>query len=81
MNDAFFGTPFYTLCALGFTIWIIALVSHLRRTDYTDTDKILWTIVLCTLNILWVILYWFFAPRGDDGVLSEQELKDKFNKQ
>ena len=74
-------TLFYTVCALGFIIWILALVSHLRRTDYSDTDKIIWTIVLCTLNIFGVILYWFFAPPGNDRVLSEPELIDKFNRQ
>jgi Trk-type K+ transport system membrane component len=66
---------------IGFIIWILALVSHLRRNDCSDTDKIIWTIVLCTTNILGVVLYWFLAPRGDERVLSEQELKDKFNRQ
>jgi dolichyl-phosphate-mannose--protein O-mannosyl transferase len=81
MNDASLIVGFYSTAGLAFLIWMIALISHLRRTDYSDTDKIIWTVVLCTLNILGVILYWFFAPRGDDGVLSEQELKDKFNRQ
>ncbi len=67
--------------AACFLIWIIALVSHLRRTDYSDTDKIVWTIVLCTLNFLGVILYLFFAPPGDQRVLSEAELKEKLNRQ
>lgn len=66
---------------IPFVIWITALISHLRRTDCTDTDKIIWTVVLCTLNILGVILYWFIGPRGeDDRVLSEEELKGKFNR-
>jgi len=81
MNDASLWTLFYTACGIGFVIWIMALVSHLRRTDHSDTDKIIWTIILCTLNILGVVLYWFIAPRGNDRVLSEQELKDKFNRQ
>ncbi|MBN8711690.1 MAG: hypothetical protein BGO12_01155 [Verrucomicrobia bacterium 61-8] len=72
---------FLTITALGFLIWIITLVSHLRRKDYSDTDKITWTIVLCTLNILGVILYLFLAPPGDYRVLSEAELKEKLNKQ
>jgi hypothetical protein len=74
-------TLFYAAAGVGIIIWIIALVSHLRRTDYSDTDKIIWTIVLCTLNILGVILYWIFAPDGRDRVLTEQELKDRFNNQ
>lgn len=72
---------FFIGSAAGFLIWIIALVSHLRRTDYSDTDKIVWTIVLCTLNVLGVILYFFLAPPGDQRVLSEAELKEKFNRQ
>ena len=70
----------YTLFGVGFIIWLISLVSHLRRTDYSDTDMIIWTIVLCTLNILGVVLYLLFAPAGENRVLSEQELKDKFNR-
>lgn len=81
MNDISLKTLLCTVCGVGFIIWIVALVSHLRRQDYTDTDKIIWTIVLCTLNFIGVILYWFIAPRGDDRVLSEEELKDKFNRQ
>ena len=69
------------IAAIAFTIWLIALVSHLRRTDCSDTDKITWTIILCTLNILGVVLYWFLGPRGaDDRVLTEEELKEKFNR-
>ncbi|MBE2181247.1 MAG: PLDc_N domain-containing protein [Chthoniobacterales bacterium] len=64
-----------------FLIWIVALISHVRRRDYPDTDKIIWTIILCTLNILGVVLYWFFAPRGaEERVLTEEELKEKFNR-
>ena len=69
------------IAAIPFIIWMFALISHLRRTDYSDADKIIWTIVLCTLNILGVILYWLFAPAGQDRVLTEQELKDRFNNQ
>ena len=81
MSDTSIITLFYAATGIGFIIWIISLVSHLRRTDYSNTDKIIWTIVLCTLNILGVILYWIFAPAGRDRVLTEQELKDKFNNQ
>jgi len=81
MTDTSIITLLYAVCGIGFIIWIIALISHLRRTDYSDTDKIVWTIVLCTLNILGVVLYWILAPAGRDRVRSEQELKDKFNKQ
>ncbi len=62
-------------------IWIAALISLIRRTDIADTDKIIWTIVLCTLNLLAVALYVIFGPSSTENrVLSEQELKDKFNR-
>jgi tetratricopeptide (TPR) repeat protein len=62
---------------IGDHIMFLSMLPDLSR----DTDKIIWTIVLCTLNILGVVLYWILAPAGRDRVLSEQELKDKFNKQ
>lgn len=66
---------------LLFVIWISALIYHIRRQDCSDTDRLLWVIVLCTLNILGVILYFFLGPKSEnDRVLTEQELKDKFNK-
>ena len=70
---------FIAVILLG--IWLAALISLIRRTDIDDTDKIIWTIVLCTLNLLGVALYVIFAPSSTDNrVLSEQELKDKFNR-
>lgn len=79
-----FGTPFLPeailFAAIPITIWIIVLISHVRRKDLSDTDKIIWTIILCTLSLLGVVLYWFFAPRSpEERVLSEEELKQKFN--
>ena len=66
---------------VAFLIWIFALIGHLRRTDCSDTDKIIWTIVLCTLNIIGVILYWFLEPRGpNERVLTDDELKERFNR-
>lgn len=66
---------------LLFLIWISVLIYHLRRQDCSDMDRLLWVIVLCTLNILGVILYFFLGPKSEnDRVLTEQELKDKFNK-
>lgn len=65
-----------------FAVWIATLIYHIRRTDCTDTEKILWAIILCTLNILGLVLYFIFGPASeeDNRVLSEQELKDKFNR-
>ncbi len=79
LND---GVASFGMLAIGialFALWLFTLVFHLKRTDYSDTDKIIWTIVLCTLNILGVVLYFLFAPAGKYRVLTERELKDKFN--
>jgi hypothetical protein len=67
------------LFVVAFILWIVTLISHLKRRDITDTDRIIWTVVLCTLNILGMILYWFMAP--SPKVRSEKELKDYFNTQ
>ena len=75
--------PFLTfLAVVGFALWLYTLVSHLRRSDLTDTDRIVWTVVLCTLNILGMILYWAMVPAVEAGpARSEKELKEFFNTQ
>lgn len=70
---------------LGFVIvvsfigWILTLIIHLRRSDLSDTDRIVWTVVLCTLNIPGMILYCIMAPDGDSKAKTEEELKAYFN--
>ncbi len=65
-------------------VWLATLVSAIRRTDLKDADRIVWTVVLCTLNFLGAVLYWNLAPRppsrsraGD--LEAERKLKDRFN--
>jgi membrane protein implicated in regulation of membrane protease activity len=70
--------PIFLVLA-GFVLWLITLVYHIRRTDLSDSDRIVWTVVLCTLNILGVILYWVMAPAGESRVRTEKELKEHFN--
>lgn len=69
-------------------LWVWTLISFLKRTDLSDTDRIVWTIVLCLLSILGMLLYWFLAPVEPAGpgeparpnrARTEQELKDYFN--
>ncbi|MEO6847585.1 MAG: PLD nuclease N-terminal domain-containing protein [Chthoniobacterales bacterium] len=64
---------------IALSVWLWALISHLQRRDLSDCDKIVWTIVLCTLNIFGAILYLFMAPSGESKVRSEEELKEYFN--
>ncbi|MEO8205847.1 MAG: PLD nuclease N-terminal domain-containing protein [Chthoniobacterales bacterium] len=84
--------PTLFLCGslLVFLIWLVTLIKHIGREDLKDTDKIVWMIVLCTLNILGVILYWCMAPSssprrapkpGKHQVRTEAELKEYFNSQ
>jgi len=65
---------FIGLSVVLFLVWIGVLVYHLRRTDLSDTDRIVWTVVLCTLNLLGVLLYAIIAPHPE----SEAELKERF---
>ena len=62
-------------------VWLLGLIELLKRQDMKDVDKIVWTVVLCTLNILGLLLYLFMAPseKGSRRVRSEKELKDYFN--
>ena len=62
-------------------LWLLTLASLLKRQDMQGTDKIVWTIVLCFLNVLGMFLYWFLAPAQQKNPLarSEKELKDYFN--
>jgi Phospholipase_D-nuclease N-terminal len=65
---------------VGILLWLCTLVSLLGRQDMKDADKIVWTIVVCTLNILGMLLYWCMAPSQPPvKIRSEQELKDYFN--
>jgi len=68
---------------VAFILWLLTLISHLSYSgeDINDTDKIIWTIVLCTLTILGMVLYWFMAPRKKLNIRSEAELKKHFNNQ
>ena len=66
--------------AIAAILWLCTIVSLLCRQDLKDTDKIIWTIVVCTLNFIGMILYWIMAPlQPPQKMRTEQELKDYFN--
>ncbi len=69
------------LIVSGFLVWIGMLIYHLRRRDISDTDRIVWTVVICTTNIIGVILYFFMGPAGLESTKArtEEELKAYFN--
>lgn len=83
-NNSFGGVAIGWWALLIFAVWLSALVSLLRRRDLEPADRIVWTIVVCTTNVLGALLYWFLAP-GKPGSPSrprtDAELKDYFNKQ
>ncbi|XHR28088.1 MAG: PLD nuclease N-terminal domain-containing protein [Chthoniobacteraceae bacterium] len=68
-----------------FVLWVLTLVSFLKRTDLKETDRLVWTIVLCLLNVVGMVLYWFMAPPSSSKeyqgrVRTEKELKEYFNR-
>ncbi|MGZ0655313.1 PLDc N-terminal domain-containing protein [Coraliomargarita sp. W4R53] len=59
--------------------WLWTLLAHLNNQECSPTDKICWTIVLCVLNVLGMILYFIGFPREKEENFSEEELKRSFN--
>ncbi len=72
------GGSVATLVIIGAIAWLWALVTVIRDRRMSDTDRIIWTVILCTLNILGVVLYFLLAP--SPKALTDEELKDHFNK-
>ena len=57
--------------------WLYFLVVHLKNRNYDPTEKICWTVVLCVLNVLGLILYLSFAPKLPKESLQESEERIK----
>ena len=51
------------LVALLLVIWLATLVRLLRWKDVDGTTKICWIVVLCTLNLLGLVLYAIWGPK------------------
>ena len=68
-------------CIICLILWLLTVISLLKRQDMKEVDKIVWVIVLCALNILGATLYWFLAPGKESlsRARTEKELKDYFN--
>lgn len=58
-----FSTGFVVTALIAQAFYLYILITHLRRTDYSDTDKIVWAIVLCTLHLFGALLYLILAPK------------------
>ena len=61
--------------------WLAVLIAHLNSNDLDPTDKICWTVVLCTLNILGLILYFICAIKSREKISlrSEDNIKKAAN--
>jgi hypothetical protein len=70
-----------TIAMVAFVVWLGTLVSHLRSTHMNQADKICWTVVLCTLNLLGLAIYFFLAPKAPENecLKSEAEIKEAAN--
>ncbi|MDR0532875.1 MAG: PLD nuclease N-terminal domain-containing protein [Verrucomicrobiales bacterium] len=71
---------FITVVIALFVFWFATLVVVLSRKNWNGDDRVVWTVVICTLNILGAILYLLIGPKdpGAQG-LSEDELKERCN--
>ena len=72
----------FLLFAAGFLVWLFTLIGLLKRQDLKDAEKLIWTVVLCTLNVVGLLLYWFMAPaeKNPPRPRSDKELKEHFNR-
>ena len=55
--------PLLLLVALFLLLWLVTLVRLLRSTELDGTTKICWVVVLCTLNVLGLVLFMIWGPR------------------
>lgn len=47
---------------LGFAFWVWMLVDCVRNPRLTDTERLIWAIVICLAHLLGALIY-FFAGR------------------
>ena len=59
----------------GFIVWFYSLIDILRH-EFTNSNKLVWLIVIFVLNILGSILYLFIGKKQRLGVL-QKTIKEK----
>lgn len=59
--------------------WLWCLLAHLKNEEIESTDKICWTVVLCVLNVLGLVLFIIAGPKQNKEYESEDDLKRAFN--
>ncbi len=55
--------PLLLLLVLLLAAWLATLVRLLRSTELEGTTKICWVVVLCTLNVLGLVLFMIWGPK------------------
>ncbi len=63
-------------------VWLWSVVSVARTKTEDPYDRIVWLLVVLTLNIVGTILYLFFGAddrEGEGNASSEEELKRRMN--
>lgn len=73
------NTTWIIILILTQIAWLWALVAHLKTEDLNPTDKICWTVVLCVLNVLGLLLFIVCGPKATDEYTSEEQLKQAIN--
>lgn len=73
------STTWIIIIAFAEIVWLWALLTHLKSEEIKATDKICWTVVLCVLNVVGLLLYIFAGPKVKEEFSSEEELKQALN--
>ncbi len=50
------------LVPIVFVVWIAVLIRLIKRTDLDGTTKICWVVVVCSLNLVGLVLYGIWGP-------------------
>ena len=59
-----FPGAYLVAAAIGFVLWVCALVHMLTNRTLEGADRIVWTIVIVFLNVLGAVLYFLVSPRS-----------------
>ncbi|MBU1726344.1 MAG: PLD nuclease N-terminal domain-containing protein [Candidatus Omnitrophica bacterium] len=67
---------FWILGILLFIFWIKMIIDCAKREFANPNDKVIWIIVICLLQILGALIYWFVIKQKDkDQILVSRENK------
>ena len=61
---------------VGVVVWLVGLISLLRRRDIEIHDKLSWVVAVLLLNGVGAIVYFVFGPRREPTARSSEEEED-----